>query len=344
MPIKYLDPKNDLTFRKIFGEHPHLLISFLNALLPLEKGREILNIEYIDSEILPELPGLKRSVVDVRCVDNHDRQFIVEMQMYWTSSFKSRMLFNTSKAYVRQLFKKEKFSELRPVYGLSLLNEDFMKEDSMKEVYYHHYRMVHNIDSKECIPGIELIFIELQKFKSLNYTDRRLQVLWLKFLTLIDENTTVVPEELQSDTNIVEALEHLNYASFTEQELNYYEKYWDAIRIEKSSIADAIEKAEESIKKAAEEIKLAAENEAKALAEKAEALAEKELALKNEANALAKESEAIAKAEKERAEKESALSKIVQIVKNLSASGMTKEAIAKMLSLTIEEVENCLNR
>ena len=27
----YLDPKHDLVFKKIFGERPHLLISFLNA-------------------------------------------------------------------------------------------------------------------------------------------------------------------------------------------------------------------------------------------------------------------------------------------------------------------------
>ena len=38
--IKYLDPKADLTFKKIFGNHPDLLISLLNALLPLKKDHE----------------------------------------------------------------------------------------------------------------------------------------------------------------------------------------------------------------------------------------------------------------------------------------------------------------
>jgi hypothetical protein len=28
---RYLDPKTDVVFKKIFGEHPHLLKSFLNA-------------------------------------------------------------------------------------------------------------------------------------------------------------------------------------------------------------------------------------------------------------------------------------------------------------------------
>lgn len=29
---KYLDPKADLTFKKVFGQHKDLVISFLNAL------------------------------------------------------------------------------------------------------------------------------------------------------------------------------------------------------------------------------------------------------------------------------------------------------------------------
>jgi hypothetical protein len=76
--VKYLDPKNDLTFRKIFGEHPHLLISFLNSLLPLKEGQLIETIEYQDIELIPELPGFKRSMVDVRCTDNFKRKFILD--------------------------------------------------------------------------------------------------------------------------------------------------------------------------------------------------------------------------------------------------------------------------
>ena len=77
--MKYLDPKNDLTFRKIFGEHPNIMKSFLNSILPLDEGQFIETITYEDSSLIPELPELKRSIVDVRCTDNHNRQFIVEM-------------------------------------------------------------------------------------------------------------------------------------------------------------------------------------------------------------------------------------------------------------------------
>ena len=33
--MRYLDPKADLTFKHVFGEHPDLVISLLNALLPV---------------------------------------------------------------------------------------------------------------------------------------------------------------------------------------------------------------------------------------------------------------------------------------------------------------------
>ncbi|MDR2474704.1 MAG: Rpn family recombination-promoting nuclease/putative transposase, partial [Bacteroidales bacterium] len=89
---RYLDPKNDLIFKKIFGEHKRLCISLLNSLLPLDSPIE--SIEYDATELIPEIPVLKDSIVDVRCKDKNGRQFIVEMQMQWSDSFKSRVLFN----------------------------------------------------------------------------------------------------------------------------------------------------------------------------------------------------------------------------------------------------------
>lgn len=66
---KYLDPKADLTFKKVFGEHADLLKSFLNALQPLKLGQEIESLEYIPNELVPENLGKKNSIVDVRCTD-----------------------------------------------------------------------------------------------------------------------------------------------------------------------------------------------------------------------------------------------------------------------------------
>lgn len=67
--MKYLDPKADLTFKKIFGNHPKRLISLLNALLPLGSDEQIHEIEYLPAELVPELEGRKNTIVDVLCKD-----------------------------------------------------------------------------------------------------------------------------------------------------------------------------------------------------------------------------------------------------------------------------------
>ena len=173
--MKYLDPKADLTFKKVFGEHPDLVISLLNALLPFDRPEEeVRSIEYLPAELVPENPLRKNSIVDVRCKDARGRQFIVEMQMVW------------SKAYVRQLGKSIDYDLLQPVYSLNLVNDIF--EPDMEQ-YYHYYRMVHYERTDKVIDGLHLVFIELPKFKPHNYSEKKMQVLWLRFLTEISELT-----------------------------------------------------------------------------------------------------------------------------------------------------------
>ena len=142
--MKYLSPKADLTFKKVFGEHPDLVISFLNALLPFEKPEEeITQVEYLNPEMVPENPLRKNSIVDVRCKDQSGRQFIVEMQMMWTSAYKQRVLFNASKAYVSQLEKGNDYELLQPVYSLNIVNDTF----SDSEGYYHDFKIVEDAET-----------------------------------------------------------------------------------------------------------------------------------------------------------------------------------------------------
>ena len=61
--MKYLDPKADLTFKKIFGNHPKRLISLLNALLPLSEEEQIQEIKYLPTELVPQLEGGKNTIV-----------------------------------------------------------------------------------------------------------------------------------------------------------------------------------------------------------------------------------------------------------------------------------------
>ncbi len=68
MVSRYLDPKIDLAFKRLFGQHADLLKSFLNAVLPWPDDGLIESLEYLTPEQVPELPGLfTNSIVDVKC-------------------------------------------------------------------------------------------------------------------------------------------------------------------------------------------------------------------------------------------------------------------------------------
>ena len=54
---------------------------------------------------VPRTKDLKETILDVRCVDQAGKHFIVEMQVAPDDSFEKRVLMYNSKAYVQQLGK-----------------------------------------------------------------------------------------------------------------------------------------------------------------------------------------------------------------------------------------------
>ena len=235
--MRYLDPKADLTFKKIFGEHKDLLISLLNALLPLADDEQIESVEYLSPELVPETYVGKNSIVDVRCRDVKGRQFIVEMQMLWTEASKQRVLFNASKAFVRQLDKKRKYELLQPVYSLNLVNETFMKD--YPDEFIHNYSVVHELHSDEIIEGLHFTFVELPKFQAHSLKEKKMAVLWLRFLTEIDKQTKQAPQELLDNPETRKALKAVEESAMTKNELLAYEDFWDKLGAERLLFVDS---------------------------------------------------------------------------------------------------------
>jgi predicted transposase/invertase (TIGR01784 family) len=234
---RYLNPTADLTFKRIFAEHPHLLINFLNAVMPFEKDRYIESLEYLPVEMVPDNPAKKFSIVDVRCTDNFNRQFIIEMQTSWYDAFMNRIVFNAGKAYVKQLNKAQDYAMLQPVYTLSLLTKNF---DHESDKFYHHYQIVNRENTNEIIPCLEFVLVELtEKFCPETISDLKMRVLWLRFLKEVDEDMYKLPPEMQENDFIREAAELCELGAYTPEELAGYEKFWDEIRSYNSAIAGA---------------------------------------------------------------------------------------------------------
>ena len=297
---KFLDPKADLTFKKVFGEHKNLVMSLLNALLPLEKGREVESIEYLQPELPPRTPLSKDSIVDVRCRETGGRQFIVEMQMNWRSNYEQRALFNAAKAYAGQLSPSEEFHLLQPVYSLNLVNDTF--EPDMAE-YYHYYHLVHDRNSKKVLDGLHLIFVELPKFRAGNFAEKKMQVLWLRFLTEINEKTKSAPQELLDDPHVNEALEIVEESALSQAEIYEYDMFWDRVRREAT--------AEGNMRRTTAALQAA----------------------KAELEVVQTERDAAT------AERDAAVERLRQTVRQMKANGLTADVIAKFTGMTSAEID-----
>ena len=81
--MKFVDIKNDVAFRKIFGNEnkKEILISFLNAILDFPEGKRIVDVEIKNTIIPALLKELKNSILDVRATDQRGVSYIVEMQL-----------------------------------------------------------------------------------------------------------------------------------------------------------------------------------------------------------------------------------------------------------------------
>jgi len=240
MKGKYLNPKADVTFKRIFGEHPQLVKSLLNALLPLDEGKQIESVEYASAELVPENPSKKNSVVDVRCMETGGRIFIVEMQMNWNNEFQRRVVLNASKAVVKQLDKGEDYTLLQPVYSLNLIND--VGFDAGPDEFYHDYAIVNVAHTDRIIEGLRFVFVELPKFKPQTIMEKKMAVLWLKFLTEIDENTEEVDAELLENPDTAQALQILEKSAYSESQLYAYEYFWDAVVNERVAIEGSYKK------------------------------------------------------------------------------------------------------
>ena len=225
---RYLNPKVDFLFKKIFGENKELVISFLNSLLPLDEKQEIVEIEYLSPEQVPKTALGKNSIVDVRCIDNFGRSFIVEMQSEWTNIFRKRLLINGSKAIVRQMDKVstkdkvKKFQNLKPVYVLAIVNGTFSKGKN----WYHHLQIIDSKNPDVILKGLDFVLVELPKFTpdTWSYAHKQLAVLWLRFLKEIDGYIKELPKELKSNKLIRSAINICKESALTPEELEAYER------------------------------------------------------------------------------------------------------------------------
>jgi len=218
--MHFLDPTNDFAFKKIFGNEKKktILISFLNSILRLEGEQTIHDVILLNPNQAPQIKGAKESILDVRCHDQSDSTYIVEMQVLNQAAFDKRVLFYVSKAYSNQLDKGSSYHLLSPVIFLGILNFNFTQ--SPRCISTH---TIHDVETKEHVfKDFRFTLAELPKFTKTEQELETIEDKWLYFLKYA-KRLKAVPSVIREQA-IKDAFDIANELNWSKQELEIYEK------------------------------------------------------------------------------------------------------------------------
>ena len=219
--MKFVDPRNDVAFKKIFGneEHKEILISFLNAVLDLTEDKEIQEIELLNPYQAPRLESLKYTLLDVRAKDKRGVTFIVEMQMEHVEGLRKRFTYYASKAYVSQIERGQDYPKLNQVIFIGILN--FNEFDTPH--YLTRIQLLNTATYRQELKDIEFNFIELSKFTTPEHALNSHLEKWLFFLKHADE-LAVIPDSADS-VALRTAYSIADQFGWSKEELEIYD-YW----------------------------------------------------------------------------------------------------------------------
>ncbi len=217
--MEFLDPKNDIAFKKIFGDehHKNLTINFLNSVLNLSGNQEIKDVTFRETAKLPDRLKGKKVHFDVYCINKGNNHYIIEMQSLNEYNFVPRSEFYIARALMQQLNKGKDYQDLLPVIFVGIVNFALFDEldSNNKGVYKNkevmsHYSM-RNDETGELLKGSrqKLHYIELPKFdKTLDQlkTDTDKWFYFLKYANTLDDIPKPL-QTLQEAFNILDALQ-----------------------------------------------------------------------------------------------------------------------------------------
>jgi len=218
--MKFADPKNDIAFKKIFGDEnkTEVLISFLNSILEFINNKQIKSLTIVNPYQVPRIEDFKNTILDIKAKNLDDEEFIVEMQVEKDINFVKRSLYYTSKSYVNQLDVAEKYPELKKVYFVGIL--DFAIFDTPD--YISQHLILDTKTNKQEIKDFEFNFIELKKFNlSLQVCDT-LAKKWIYFIKNVS-TFNLIPKEYENIKEFQLAFESAKIFNWNKEELEVYD-------------------------------------------------------------------------------------------------------------------------
>ena len=238
---KFLDPKCDLTFKRIFGteKNKNILIHFLNDILGFSKENAIQDVEFLSTILNPEIASDKQSIVDVLCRDSHGNRYIAEMQVARDGGFEKRAQLYAAKAYSRQ---SGNYIDFKKVFFIAIANCTLFP----KEVEYISTHNIRDIKTNgHYLKDFQFVFIELPKFAKSNVEQlENMAERWCFFFKYAEETTD---EDLMkiAEPVIKLAYDELDKFHWNEKDLAAYEERIMDVYKEENILAHKLDLASE---------------------------------------------------------------------------------------------------
>jgi predicted transposase/invertase (TIGR01784 family) len=255
---KFLDPKNDVAFKKIFGteKNKDILIHFLNDILTFKGEYPIREVTFLKTIQDPEIAAKKTSIVDVLCKDEKGSSYIVEMQVAKVKGFEKRAQYYASKAYSSQANVGDEYQNLKEIIFLAIADYTMFPN---KKSYKSEHVILDKKSYEHDLKDFSFTFIELPKFTKSAHELGNIQEKWCYFFKHAEETSREDLKKVIGNDEVIErAYSELDRFSWNEEELLTYEQ---SEKYRKDYISSLAQKFDEG------EAKGRAEGEAKGRAE-----------------------------------------------------------------------------
>jgi predicted transposase/invertase (TIGR01784 family) len=260
-----ISPRVDCVFRALLADPDHVdrLVDFLNAVL--QRPSPIVTVQLRNPIQPSEFIDDGQIVVDVIATDAAGEVFQVEMQSWTHAALKERMLYAWATLYKAQLEKGDKYTELRPVVSIWIMDENTFRGATG---FHHRFRVRDDAGILELSSHLELHVLELDRWRQRPDLSTPPGLLgWMRFFTEA-ETWREVPRDI--DTPVLEsAMSVLTDFQTNAARNDLYRSRLDFLRVQ-NTMADEL---------------------AQALSDKAQALSDKAQALSDKAQGLAREAQ-----------------------------------------------------
>lgn len=169
---KLADPRNDVSFKKIFSEDnidgiKDFTESIISHAAEFPFSTKLVSVEFLYKDHMPSLLKGKKSLCDLKVKDDRNNIYIIEMQKRNEEDYLQRIQYYASHAITDQLEQGIGHTGLNPVITISIMGRKCF-DDDIPCISYHPFK--ETTTNRQILRTQSHIFIELPKLDKAGLT------------------------------------------------------------------------------------------------------------------------------------------------------------------------------